>query len=225
MRFILGTMTAMTLNGRSCVYRSLMGAAVAALLCPAASFSALPDLIINRQLTANTIYTQMRTFTSSDCAVIEGCMNNLGRRKLLRFAVGFVNIGKGDLVVGRPQENPNAFEYSPCHGHYHFEGAASYALYNASGAKVRASQKQAFCLLDYSKYAPHGRSTARYTCEDQGISAGWQDVYTKALDCQWLDITGLRPGRYTLRITVNPLRKFRESNYGNNSASIPITIR
>ena len=187
--------------------------------------AALPDLIINRNLTVNTIYFETRTITASDCAFIEGCAPATGERKLLRFAIGFANVGKGDLVIGDPRDYPDMFEYSPCHGHYHFEGAAKYVLLNSKGVVVRTSAKQAFCLLDYSKYASYGRKYRRYDCDYQGISAGWQDIYTKNLDCQWLDVTGLKPGNYTLRLTVNHLRKFTESNYRNNSASIPVTIR
>ena len=193
-------------------------------LCAGEAIAALPDLIINRQLTVNTVYFETRSFNRDDCAVVEECMTALGPRKLLKFAIGFANVGKGDLIIGNPTDRPEMFSYSPCHGHYHFDGAASYALLNANGSRVRSSRKQAFCLLDYSKYASWGRKGPRYTCDYQGISAGWQDIYTKNLDCQWIDVTGLKPGRYTLRLKVNPLRKFRESNYGNNSASVPINI-
>ena len=184
----------------------------------------LPDLIINRQLAVETVYFETRTFGPDDCAFIEGCTATTGQRKLLRFAIGFANIGKGDLVIGDPRERPDMFTYSPCHGHYHFDGAASYWLLNSKGVRVRSSKKQAFCLLDFSKYANFGRKYKRYDCDYQGISSGWQDIYTKNLDCQWIDVTGLKPGNYTLRLKVNPLRKFEESNYRNNTASVPITI-
>jgi hypothetical protein len=190
----------------------------------ATASAALPDLIINRQLTASTISFERRNITADSCAFIEGCAV-VGNRKLLRFAIGFANIGKGDLVIGNPRDHPELFTYSPCHGHYHFEGAAKYSLLNSRGLVVRTSAKQAFCLLDFTKYASFGRKTKHYTCDNQGISAGWQDIYRQDLDCQWLDVTGLKPGNYTLRLKVNPLRNFRESNYGNNTANVPVTIR
>ena len=42
------------------------------------------------------------------------------------------------------------------------------------------------------------------TCSDQGIQAGWADVYGAHLDCQWIDVTDVPAGIYTLEIEVNP---------------------
>ena len=30
------------------------------------------------------------------------------------------------------------------------------------------------------------------------------DDYYQGLDCQWIDVTGLRPGKYDLNIIINP---------------------
>ena len=38
----------------------------------------------------------------------------------------------------------------------------------------------------------------RYDCTYQGISAGCSDVYDAALQCQWIDITGIPNGRYVI---------------------------
>ena len=59
----------------------------------------------------------------------------------------------------------------------------------------------------------------RYNCTgkaDQGISVGCADNYKFNIDCQWIDVTGLQYGEYTLRVVVNPLRKALESDYLNN---------
>ncbi|MCA9697946.1 MAG: hypothetical protein KC431_10515, partial [Myxococcales bacterium] len=42
-----------------------------------------------------------------------------------------------------------------------------------------------------------------YTCYNQGLSLGWSDTYGAALDCQWIDVTDVAPGDYTLRMEVN----------------------
>jgi len=63
-----------------------------------------------------------------------------------------------------------------------------------------------------------------YDCATQGIQAGWSDLYGNALDCQWLDITDVDPGNYTLQVTINPNHAFEEITLGNNTASVPVTI-
>ena len=61
--------------------------------------------------------------------------------------------------------------------------------------------KQAFCLLDVQQYVP-GSPPARYNCGFQGITAGWADIYTSGLDCQWIDVTGVAEGDYTLELAA-----------------------
>lgn len=63
-----------------------------------------------------------------------------------------------------------------------------------------------------------------YDCENQGLTRGWEDVYDKSLDCQWLDVTGIKPGTYVMRAAVNRNRKLKERNYRNNSFTVRITI-
>ncbi len=182
----------------------------------------MPDLVIDKPLLAASVEIQKATFASSDCAVIESCAPS-GNRRLLKFDVGFKNIGNGDLVIGDPNTRPDLFEISPCHGHAHLKGAADYALLNGSGQTVLRARKQAFCFRDNVAFASDA-GPAQFTCEFQGITAGWEDIYDKSLDCQWLDITGLAGGTYVLQVTVNPDGVFEESNYGNNIASVSITL-
>jgi len=189
-----------------------------------AASAALPDLIINRSRLATGIEITEREFAASDCAVIEGCIRGSGTRKLLLFEVAFVNVGQGDLVIGNPNDHPALFEFSPCHGHHHLSSAASYGLFTSDGRSVNVARKQAFCLRDNSPYSSSSGPSNGYDCDNQGITAGWEDIYPKNLDCQWLDITGLPAGAYTLRVTVNPSRVFAESNYGNNTASVTVQI-
>src|SRR5687767_3904664 len=209
------------LNGRGFV-RSVLAMAVT--WAASTASAALPDLIINRSRLASGIEITERSFAASDCAAIEGCIRGSGTRKLLLFEVAFVNIGQGDLVIGSPHNNPALFEYSPCHGHHHLSSAASYGLFTSDGRSVNVARKQAFCLRDNVPYSSSSGPSRGYDCDNQGITAGWEDIYPKNLDCQWLDITGLPGGNYTLRVTVNPSRVFRESNYGNNTASVTVQI-
>jgi hypothetical protein len=58
----------------------------------------------------------------------------------------------------------------------------------------------------------------------EGISPGSGDLYNSQVQYQWIDVTGLRPGNYTLRGVVNSSRILVESNYSNNTVDVPRTI-
>src|SRR5262245_11167946 len=88
----------------------------------------VPDLTIDEDRIAASAFTETLDFAETDCAVVEGCVNGPGDRLLLRFDVATPNVGTADLVLGKPKASPNLFEYSPCHGHYHFTGYAKYQL-------------------------------------------------------------------------------------------------
>ena len=42
------------------------------------------------------------------------------------------------------------------------------------------------------------------------------DIYKSDLDCQWIDITDIRPGLYRMKIIINPERKVEEKTFDNN---------
>ena len=180
---------------------------------------ALPDLIIWGPSVNPSI--TVTTFATNDCTVLEGC-SGAGTRRLLRFNTLTRNIGTADLVIGSPTNSP-LFEFDPCHGHYHFSGFAEYRLFNGCG-QVAVSAKRAFCLADYGRFDTNASPFFKYTCANQGIQAGWYDVYSSNTPCQWMDITGLPPGDYTLQVEVNPQHLLTESDYSNNLTNIPVAI-
>ena len=192
--------------------------------------TALPDLTIDQARLASSWQVVNGNFKSTSCAVVEGCVNGTGKRRLMRFDVATPNIGMADLVLGNPAGNP-LFVFSSCHNHYHFGGYAEYNLLDSSGTNtVITGRKQAFCLRDSSQYLSGNYPSSGYTCSNQGISVGWQDVYSRTLTCQWLDITGVPAGSYILEVIVNP-RGVRgepdgltESDYTNNTARVNVTI-
>jgi hypothetical protein len=150
----------------------------------------------------------------------------LADRMLLRFDTVSANRGTADLVVGAPPpagENSDVFEWSQCHGHHHVRDYASYELLDATGTAVLTARKQSFCLQDDEDVQP-GVPPTGYSCTDQGITRGWADVYGRYLPCQWIDITAIPAGSYTLRIVVNPLHTLPESNYDNNTFTVPVTV-
>jgi hypothetical protein len=158
--------------------------------------------------------------------MVEGCVMNPGLRLLLRFSVATANVGDVDMIMGRPAENEELFDYSECHAHYHFNGYAEYDL-SSDGGVVAAGHKQAFCLMDTSRYIdddPEVAEASRYNCRFQGISRGWQDVYGSHLDCQWIDVTDLDVGEYALSVRINRTRRVTELRYDNNDATVDIRV-
>ena len=145
----------------------------------------------------------------------------------MRFEVRALNIGNADLELGTPSANPSRYEWSPCHRHFHFTGFAEYELRDLTGDRVIVrGRKQAFCLEDITRAvdSPAVACRAKFTCDSQGIQRGWADIYSARLDCQWLDVTDVAPGRYKLVVRVNPERILQEASYENNEATIDVTI-
>jgi hypothetical protein len=184
------------------------------------SGAALPDLIIWGPAASPSVST--RTFSSTDCEVVEGC-ETAGVHTLLNFTTETRNIGAGDLSLGNPATNA-LFHWASCHGHYHFEEFANYDLVDTNGNIVAAGHKVGFCLLDDHAWSPTASPQAKYDCWNQGIQAGWADVYAAGLPCQYIDITGVPGGNYTLRMTVNPDGLIPEADTNNNVTFVPVTI-
>jgi hypothetical protein len=187
-----------------------------------------PDLIVDRDDLLASIVIDTRTFQPNDCALFEGCITRPGTRRLLRFDTATANVGNADVEVGNPLQNA-CFSFSQCHQHYHFKGVGQYTLYQADGTTVAAvGHKQGFCLEDIEPIAwlnpqpPQPKHA--FDCNDQGLHAGFEDIYPNDVDCQWIDITGLPAGQYVLSVHVNPQQYLPESNYDNNEAHVPVTI-
>jgi len=192
---------------------------------------ALPDITINANAAQSSMYLDFESFNSTDCAVVEGCVGDVGLRTLLRFDTTTPNIGTAPLVLGNPATNDH-FVYSSCHDHYHLIGYAYYWVLDQELQVAYAGNKQAFCIEDVAPdpdwLGPRSLEPV-FTCSYQGLSIGWEDSYVSSLECQWIDITGIGAGSYWLYIDINPLingtyHAFVESNYDNNVAWIPFNI-
>src|SRR5688572_23052529 len=193
---------------------------------------------------------QVQKFKASDCEVIEGS-TEAGRRRLLRFSTTYANSGAGDLIVGAPADHPELFEFSSCHGHYHFKEYADYRLWTPAdyaewqslrsatspdrlsrdllasqpdlAARMVRGDKQGFCMIDIVQVEPGAPGPNFTNCNtDQGISVGWADVYHKTLPGQYIDITGVPAGVYWLEVEVNAEHLLEEANYANNSAAVQV---
>ncbi len=185
-----------------------------------------PDLIIDVDALRASVVVTSREFAPTDCAVVEGCIDSPGNRRLLRFTTATANVGTADLVVGDPATG-ECFQWSPCHMHYHFLGFSDYTLYANDGNTVAArGHKQSFCLEDTQAYPPKpGAAPAQpFDCNEQGIHVGWEDVYSSDIDCQWVDVTGVPAGDYLLQVSINTAGYLPESDTSNDTALVAVTI-
>jgi hypothetical protein len=112
-----------------------------------------------------------------------------------------------------------------------FEGSAADGLVPLAGdwdyepgALLLPGRKEAFCWLDTQRISGTRELQFRDCNVNQGLTAGWCDIYVRNTDCQWIDITGLAPGVYQVTITVNAAGLINESDQTNNSASVKVRI-
>lgn len=182
-----------------------------------------PDLTVVQEELRNSVL--LDTIHNPDqCMIDEGCLRGLGVRHVIRFSTKIQNIGTTDYYIGTPPENPlqpsTQFVWDPCHHHWHYRGYAEYVLKDQYG-NIPIGTKNGFCVLDLG--CEGGR--AKYTCFKMGISAKCSDTYDLDLPCQWIDITGLPAGTYTLAVRVNWTRQAdtlgrHEMRYDNNMAQV-----
>ena len=134
------------------------------------------------------------------------------------------------------------FVVHPDHNHWHFQGFARYELHAAGRIKARArrDRKTGFCLGDryavrnapkLPNFTPFpqqadqcGLGQPRLSGLFAGISVGYGDRYGAFIEGQYIDVTGLPAGRYTLVHTANPDGTLLESDYSDNSASAALRL-
>jgi hypothetical protein len=179
-----------------------------------------PDLVVSREQLSIKIVDQM--FPSNDCDVQEYC-TLAGRRRLLRFNMTVHNLGNEDLVFGDVSNSP-LFHYAQCHNHYHFEAITAFRVLTLANEVVRVGNKHGFCLEDVIRYRTDASTNRIYNCDYQGLQAGWSDIYSPDLPCQYIDITGVPAGDYLLQIELDPQQQIPESNEQNNLLRVPFHL-
>lgn len=122
------------------------------------------------------------------------------------------------------------------HDHWHIQGVMLYQLWSADGV-VRRGTKVGFCFLDSYRYnlslpgAPQQQVYPERLCGDRGdlsnrmgLSVGWGDDYPASFAFQWIDITTLPPGDYTVQARADEQNWYLESNETNNCAYARVRI-
>ncbi|XP_073480782.1 protein-lysine 6-oxidase isoform X3 [Aquarana catesbeiana] len=183
----------------------------------------LPDLVPDPYYIQASIYVQKMSMYSLRCAAEENCLassayrsdvRDYDQRVLLRFPQRVKNQGTADFLPSRPRYS---WEWHSCHQHYHsMDEFSHYDLLDASShRRVAEGHKASFCLEDTScDYGYYRRFAC--TAHTQGLSPGCYDTYNADIDCQWIDITDVKPGNYILKVSVNPSYLVPESDYSNN---------
>ncbi len=183
-----------------------------------------PDLMIDSLALASSISVGIQN-GNDVCLIGEGCLAGYGVRQILNFTTTIRNIGDQDYYIGAPTAGNSQFVYDQCHNHYHYVGYANYELYDINQQPMQSGFKNGFCVLDLMCFT----GTAKYGCNNMGISAGCADSYSSGLACQWLDITDIPNGQYTLVVKVNwdhsPDKAGRiEQRYDNNVAYVCLNL-
>ncbi|CAL9707728.1 unnamed protein product [Knipowitschia caucasica] len=182
----------------------------------------LPDLVPDPTYLQSGSYIQRVPMYNLRCAAEENCLassahyaQDYDTRVLLRFTQRVKNQGTSDFLPSKPRY---AWEWHSCHHHFHsMDEFSLYELLDQDQRAVAEGHKASFCLEDTSCDPGYYR---RYACTShtQGLSPGCYDTYSADIDCQWIDITDVSPGKYVLKVTVNPQHRVPESNYNNNVA-------
>ena len=164
-------------------------------------------------------------FPPNDHSVLDGCVMP-GPHRVMRFDFLSHNIGNEDLVVGAPADHPEWFVFSGAHGHFHLKDFNEFVLLDASGNQVTRSYKQAFCLIDVEHRSTWGSALPKFTdCNsNQGVSAGWADLYHKTLACQFIVIDGVPDGDYILVSTTNTRQILPEETFADNTIHTTLRI-
>ena len=218
-------------------------AALAAIAPPAqaaAPSDLLPDLRADRITDIRIVRTasgrKLLRFTTVILNYGSGPLEVRGRRTSTSqsFAVDQV-VYRTDGTTRRIHTEAQLVYAGDGHDHYHVKRMANYHLWSTRGT-LRDS-KIGFCFFDTTPrfltlprapksrhYLESGCGTRRSTSTRTGISVGWGDKYPWNFAYQWIDVTGLPSGTYTLRYAVDLWRLFTESRESNNCSYVRLAI-
>ena len=157
-------------------------------------------------------------------------MADLARSRDIYQQVYDARVG-GDVV--RREKITTDLLFHPTHDHFHVSDLAHFQLLKKSPTGVYRetddpAAKTSFCILDSIRIQGDAPASTFFTCNNsrQGLTAGWADVYGWYLPEQFVDLCTTRPadGDYAIKITVDPLGKFLESDDANNTTTAFFSI-
>jgi hypothetical protein len=158
------------------------------------------------------------SFDESDCR-LQKCVGSRGPRRLLRFPVNVVNRGAGPIILAL-HDAPGVRDVA-CDGSMFLDDFLRYELIDAEGAR-RASGVGDVGLA--CRVGDMAQSVSPFDCDTLGLEAHSYRAYDSDADCQWVDVTTLPPGQYTLRVSVNADWRLTEQDFGNNVLERTVVI-
>jgi hypothetical protein len=155
------------------------------------------------------VSSQIMTFSSTDCAVVEGEVV-AGTRNMLLFFTDAANLGPGDLFLGNPADHPDWFDLVTCHGHPHLKDYAAFRLWKPTGyarwqalraatpeacadqifaahpelsSQLLSNSKHAFCVMDEFPM----KRNSKLTCPSHGNGNSTFDCSFQGISVCWED--------------------------------------
>ncbi|HYN69979.1 MAG TPA: lysyl oxidase family protein [Candidatus Eisenbacteria bacterium] len=125
------------------------------------------------------------------------------------------------------------------HNHWHVRDLEQYVLEGQNGRYRLYGEKHGFCFWDNYRYnlnLDDAPTTAQYTGANScgssssnatvqmGLSIGWGDIYPASITDQYINISSLPAGEYTVTATADWANAFVESNDSNNGTTARIRI-
>ena len=162
-------------------------------------------------------------------------------------AYGHTNVG-GELSVDQQFRTSRAIASHPTnakmywsgdgHGHWHVRDLEQYVLEGQNGRVRLYGEKHGFCFWDnvryntaLSGYPANAVYTGSNSCVTRGdgtvlmgLSIGWGDRYPATIVDQYINITSLPAGEYTVTATADWANWFAESDDLNNGTTARIRI-
>lgn len=201
-----------------------------------------PDLIVYEGGLLIDSYVQT-AYNPSTCEEAFGCVGGTMGRTVLHFTLVSENVGNQVLHFGSPSSilapYSGLWTYDSCWGWYQFDDYAAYWLCPSTVADcenapatdhVAEGHKASFCFIenfgvgpDYTG-TPPGNCGSVYSCSDMGQRPGCADDYYVGLDCQFIDITGVASGTYTLCAQIDPANMIYELRDDNNTSCTPVSF-
>jgi hypothetical protein len=157
-------------------------------------------------------------FDESDCR-LQKCVGGPGPRRLLRFPLEVVNRGVGPIILALA-DAPGVRRVA-CDGSLFLDDFLRYEIIDAELAR-RASGVGDVAFSCQRSATAH--SSSPFDCEMIGLEAHSYRSYSSDADCQWVDVTTLPPGEYTLRVSVNADWRLAEQDFGNNVLERSVVI-
>ena len=158
-----------------------------------------PDLVVlttGEGLNDNRVI--YKYIPAGHCSVVERCVGGPGWRRLLVFDSHDHNIGDQPIHIGEVDYfveglggeliDHNVYTLSECHEHYHFQ---YYGNFSFGSGETERINKNGFCLESTDRLSNNESTPLHpdYTCDFQGVQAGWGDLYGSSLVCNWVDVT------------------------------------